>query len=137
VDELDRIDLNAVLKHLVAEETHQSLTYSATEESYLFESMPMDATHTALEHLSGVVLYQEMPSPPDSPFSGLPPLPQPRALDFDSERDGSSQLEHDDGAGCRKLVIYTSQFPAAAAPAAGMQPSPFALANFPEATMYF
>ena len=66
VAELDSIDLNDVLNHITDE---QSLTYSASEESYLFESVPMDANHTALEHLSGAVLYQEAMPSPDSPHS--------------------------------------------------------------------
>lgn len=69
VAELDSIDLNDVLNHLADE---QSLTYSASDESYLFESVPMDANHTALEHLSGAVLYQGGSSPsPDSPQSAF------------------------------------------------------------------
>jgi hypothetical protein len=39
----------------------QSLTYSATSESLLYESVTMDETHIALEHLTGAVLYQETP----------------------------------------------------------------------------
>ena len=50
----------------------QSLTYSASDESYLFASVPVDATHTAWEHLCGAALIQPAsPSPPpDSPTSG-------------------------------------------------------------------
>lgn len=47
----------------------QSLTYSATDESYLFASVPVDATHTALEHLCGAALFQPASSNPDSPVS--------------------------------------------------------------------
>ena len=48
----------------------QPLAYSANDESYLFESMPLDATHTALEHLSGAALLQPSLSPSHSPLSG-------------------------------------------------------------------
>ena len=48
----------------------QPLAYSANDESYLFESMPLDATHTALEHLSGAALLQPSMSPSHSPLSG-------------------------------------------------------------------
>jgi hypothetical protein len=62
----DSIDLNAVFVHLTEEPS--SLTYSASDESYLYEQVPMDETRTALEHLSGVILYQDT-SPPASPKS--------------------------------------------------------------------
>lgn len=66
VAEYDDVDLNFVLSSLVDE---PSLTYSANEESYLFESMPVDANHTALVHLGGVELFQQSVSvsEPNSP----------------------------------------------------------------------
>jgi hypothetical protein len=67
VAEYDSLDLNFVLSSLVDE---PSLTYSANDESYLFESMPVDANHTALVHLNGVELFQHSASvsPPGSPM---------------------------------------------------------------------
>lgn len=67
VADYDSLDLNFVLSSLVDE---PSLTYSANDESYLFESMPVDANHTALVHLGGVELFQNSgsESPPDSPL---------------------------------------------------------------------
>ena len=66
VAQYDSLDLNFVLSSLLDE---PSLTYSANDESYLFESMPVDANHTALVHLGGVELFQQSASvsPPDSP----------------------------------------------------------------------
>lgn len=67
VAEFDSLDLNFILSSLVEE---PSLTYSANDESYLFESMPVDANHTALVHLGGVELFQHSGSgsAPDSPM---------------------------------------------------------------------
>jgi hypothetical protein len=80
VAEYDDLDLNFILSSLVDE---PSLTYSANDESYLFESMPVDANHTALVHLGGVELFQNSSSggdQPDSPLSedgiaSVPPVP--------------------------------------------------------------
>ncbi len=80
VAEYDDLDLNFILSSLVDE---SSLTYSANDESYLFESMLVDANHTALVHLGGVELFQNSSSggdQPDSPLLGdgtasVPPVP--------------------------------------------------------------
>jgi hypothetical protein len=70
VAEYDGLDLNFVLSSLVDE---PSLTYSANDESYLFESMPVDATHTALVHLGGVELFQNSGSLSEEPDSPMAP----------------------------------------------------------------
>lgn len=77
----------------------------------------MDATHTALEHLSGVVLYTESPSPPDSPtsaFNGGPATEQGWFL----EGTGPQREEHCSHAARQR------------APHSALHASPFAAANF-------